>query len=152
MKNPKTLAGIAVLAVLAVLGGLLAARLIPVVREVRREMSLTPTPLPPAPASVNLVTRDPSAPTPEPALRTGSKGQAVTDLQSRLKTLGYYSGEIDGRFGSGTKDAVIAFQKRNGLDADGIAGTETRSLLFSAEARPNAPGGTEAAEGTPSPE
>ena len=136
MKNPKTIAGLAVLAVLLVLGGLLASQMIPTIRETRLEMSLTPTPLPEIPASVRRVTPDPAAPTVAPILRTGSRGQAVTDVQSRLKTLGYYQGEIDGQFGVGTKEAVTAFQQRNGLEPDGMVGDDTRELLFSAQARP----------------
>ncbi len=136
MKNPKTKAGLAALAVLLVLGVILAVIMIPEIRETRREMSLTPTPLPPVPANVMAVTPDPNAPTPEPVLRTGSQGQEVTDLQSRLQALGYYEGEIDGQFGAGTKEAVLLFQKQNGLIADGIAGSETRTLLFSPQAKP----------------
>ena len=69
-------------------------------------------------------------------MRTGSKGQEVKDLQTRLSALGYYSGKIDGEFGPGTKEAVTAFQKANGLEADGIVGEETRELLFSVNAKP----------------
>ena len=82
------------------------------------------------------VTPDPSLPTAEPVLRTGMTGQSVKDLQSRLYTLGYYSGEIDGQFGAGTQAAVIDFQRANGLDADGMVGAETKAILFSADAKP----------------
>ena len=41
------------------------------------------------------------------------------ELQSRLKELGYYDGEVDGNFGSGSKAAIQAFQSRNGLEPDG---------------------------------
>ena len=136
MKNPKTTAGLAVLAVLLILAGVLASQMIPTIQETRREMSWTPSPIPPMPANVMQVTPDPAAPTQEPALRTGSQGQAVKDLQSRLYTLGYYEGEIDGQYGPGTRDAVYAFQKANDLLADGIAGQETRELLFSPYAKP----------------
>ena len=139
--NPKTIAGVAVLVVLAVALGFLLSRLIPTAGEVRREMSLTPTPLPDIPANVMEVTPDPSAPTPEPILRTGSRGQEVKDLQGRLQALGYYTGEIDGQFGTMTKEAVISFQKANGLDADGMVGSETKSLLFSVNAKPLAGSG-----------
>ena len=135
-KNPKTTAGLIALALL--LAGLIfmLVKLIPVAQEVQREMSLTPTPLPPVPASVMAVTPDPAQPTAPPVLRTGSKGQEVKDLQSRLAGLGYYTGEIDGEFGPGTKEAVTAFQKANGLEADGIVGEETSKLLFSVNAKP----------------
>lgn len=136
--NPKTIAGVAVLVVLAIAFGFLLSRLVPTVGEVRREMSLTPTPLPDIPANVMAVTRDPSAPTPEPVLRTGSRGQEVKDLQSRLYQLGYYTDEIDGQFGGATKSAVIDFQKANGLEADGMVGSETKAVLFSVQAKPKA--------------
>lgn len=41
------------------------------------------------------------------------------ELQNRLKELGYYDGEVDGNFGSGSKAAIQAFQNRNGLTPDG---------------------------------
>lgn len=65
------------------------------------------------------------------SLRNGSTGVAVKTLQQRLKQLGYYSGSVDGDFGDGTEQAVIAFQKANGLDADGVAGTRTITKLYS---------------------
>ena len=68
-----------------------------------------------------------------PTLKSGSKGTLVTLLQERL----YYffglaiSGGIDGDFGTGTKNAVISFQKNCGLSADGIVGTNTWRKLLS---------------------
>ena len=135
-KNPKTIAGIAGLAVMLVLAVILATYMIPTIGEVRREMSLTPTPLPPVPGSVNAAGYV-GLETPEPPLRNGSWGEKVTQLQERLKTLGYYDGEVDGRFGPGTQEAVIAFQSKNGLDADGYAGEKTLTVLYSEEAVPN---------------
>ena len=85
--NPKTIAGVIVLVILAIALGFLLSRLFPTIGEVRREMSLTPTPLPEIPGSVMAVTADPSAPTPEPVLRTGSRGDDVKTLQSRLHDL-----------------------------------------------------------------
>ena len=58
-------------------------------------------------------------------LRQGSKGGEVKEVQRRLKQWGYYTGAVDGVFGAGTKKAVIAFQKKNGLTADGIVGKST---------------------------
>lgn len=60
--------------------------------------------------------------------RLGSKGEEVRRIQKKLKSLGFYNGNIDGIYGSATKDAVIAFQKSCGITADGIAGQKT--LLF----------------------
>ncbi len=136
MKNPKTIWGLVALAVLVTGIGIMAARLAPVVEETRLEMSLTPTPVPAWPGSVMQVTPDPDAPTPEPVLRTGSAGQEVKDLQSRLAALGYYTAEVDGKYGSATKEAVTLFQQANGLEADGIVGGGTREILFSAGAKP----------------
>ena len=138
--NPKTIAGVIILVILAVALGFMLSRLFPTIGEVQREMSLTPTPLPEVPDNVMEVTPDPAAPTPEPVLRTGSRGEDVKTLQSRLHDLGYYTGEIDGQFGAGTKAAVIDFQKANGLDPDGMAGSETKTLLYSVEAKPKGSG------------
>ena len=134
--NPKTLFGVIVLVILAAAAGFLLSRLLPTAGEVRREKSLTPTPLPEVPANVMAVTPDPAAPTPEPVLRTGSRGDDVKTLQGRLHDLGYYTDEIDGQFGPGTKAAVIDFQQVNGLEADGMVGAETRTLLYSPQAKP----------------
>ena len=41
------------------------------------------------------------------------------ELQTRMKELGYYDGEIDGNFGSGSKSAIMAIQGQLGMDADG---------------------------------
>ena len=134
--NPKVIAGVAVLAVLAILGAVLLTQMIPTIGEVQREMSLTPTPLPQMPNSVWAEVINPAESTPEPPLSSGSRGEKVEELQKRLQALGYYDGEIDGQFGPGTKAAVVDFQKNNGLDTDGLAGTETLSLLYSQEAKP----------------
>lgn len=50
-------------------------------------------------------------------------------VQQKLKELGYYSGSVDGVYGQGTRSAVIAFQKQNGLVADGIVGAKTAKAL-----------------------
>lgn len=57
--------------------------------------------------------------------KMGSRGTEVKNIQTRLKKWGYYSGSIDGIYGTATKNAVIKFQKKNGLTADGIAGPKT---------------------------
>lgn len=61
---------------------------------------------------------------------TGSTGRAVRNLQLILNNRGYNCGTVDGDFGSKTKAAVIAFQKAQGLGADGIVGTKTWTALF----------------------
>lgn len=62
-------------------------------------------------------------------LRQGSTGGEVKEVQRRLKMWGYYSGEVDGIYGSKTVEAVKYFQRKNGLTADGIAGKATFAAL-----------------------
>lgn len=62
-------------------------------------------------------------------LKQGSQGGEVKEVQRRLKLWGYYKGETDGVFGAGTRSAVIAFQKKNGLKADGVVGKSTYKAL-----------------------
>ena len=69
-------------------------------------------------------------------LKSGSKGEAVLALQQRLYDLGYDPGGIDGIYGSGTKNAVKEFQRRNGLEDDGLAGKDTQKRLYSEDAIP----------------
>jgi len=64
-----------------------------------------------------------------PTLRQGSSGPDVTNLQQKLKDLGFDPNGVDGNFGPGTRDAVIAFQQSKGLQADGIAGPATLAAL-----------------------
>ncbi|MBQ1954380.1 MAG: peptidoglycan-binding protein, partial [Clostridia bacterium] len=61
--------------------------------------------------------------------RKGDTGQMVSEIQTRLKNWGYYTGEVDGIFGSETDKAVRYFQKRNGLTVDGIVGRQTLAAL-----------------------
>ena len=58
----------------------------------------------------------------------GSRGQEVRAIQQKLKSLGFYSGSVDGIFGAQTRRAVVSFQKSVGLTEDGIAGP--RTLLY----------------------
>lgn len=64
-------------------------------------------------------------------LKKGDKGDAVKNLQKRLKELGYYKSWADGDYGNETYEAVKAFQKKNGLYVDGIAGSQTLKKLDS---------------------
>lgn len=57
--------------------------------------------------------------------RYGSRGSEVSKIQTKLKNWGYYTGSVDGVYGSGTLKAVKKFQSKNGLTADGIAGKAT---------------------------
>ena len=64
-------------------------------------------------------------------LRLGARGSEVTKLQRRLQRLGFLNeGDVDGNFGAATEAAVIALQKRYGLDADGVVGGGTWEILM----------------------
>ncbi len=86
----------------------------------------TPIPVAVSPTPIVISSGAPSLQT----LKTGSKGDLVKALQTKLKALGYYTGEIDGDFGSSTAAAVKEFQRRNGLHVDGVAGENTLKLLY----------------------
>ena len=57
--------------------------------------------------------------------RQGSSGSVVTTIQTKLRRWGYYSGSVDGIYGSKTVKAVRQFQAKNGLTVDGVAGSAT---------------------------
>lgn len=61
--------------------------------------------------------------------RYGSSGEEVKQIQTKLKRWGYYTGSIDGIYGSKTVEAVKYFQRKNGLTADGIAGPATLKAM-----------------------
>ena len=63
------------------------------------------------------------------ALRYGSTGETVRRVQTKLKQWGYYSGPVDGIYGSKTVAAVKYFQRKNGLAVDGIVGAKTLAAL-----------------------
>ncbi len=70
-------------------------------------------------------------------LRRGARGEAVERLQRLLREHGFPTGRIDGRFGPATEAALLAFQRANGLLADGIAGPLTwRALDLGEDAAP----------------
>ena len=59
----------------------------------------------------------------------GSRSEEVRQIQTKLKQWGYYFGSVDGIYGTQTQDAVIKFQKKNGLTVDGIAGPATLKAM-----------------------
>lgn len=59
----------------------------------------------------------------------GSRGSEVRTIQDKLKRWGYYTGNVDGIYGSLTVSAVKKFQQKNGLAVDGIAGTKTLNAM-----------------------
>lgn len=74
----------------------------------------------------NLIVRNAQV---EALSKYGSRGQEVKTIQTKLKRWGYYSGNVDGIYGSATLAAVKKFQKKNGLAVDGIAGTKTLQAM-----------------------
>ena len=93
--------------------------------EVPPTPGVDPTPTP-TPTSVTITWT---------TLRNGSSGTAVSQLQEALISLGYMSGKPDGKFGDATEAAVKAFQKNNGLTADGAAGEATQKTLYGGKAK-----------------
>ena len=67
--------------------------------------------------------------------RSSRYKSAVVPLQRRLRSLGYYGGNIDGYFGSQTYRAVRNFQSRNGLSVTGVADPYTQEVLYSSDAK-----------------
>lgn len=62
-------------------------------------------------------------------IKQGQTGSMVKTIQTKLKKWGYYSGSVDGIYGAQTKKAVMYFQRKNGLTADGIVGAKTLKAL-----------------------
>ena len=61
--------------------------------------------------------------------KRGSSGATVTEIQTRLKSWGYYDYTVDGIYGSRTEKAVKYFQRQNGLAVDGQAGDKTLAAM-----------------------
>ncbi len=100
-----------------------------------REQQASPTPTA-FTGSVLAVTLNPGdTPTPtQLVLKPGVKSDEVTKLQTKLKELGYLSGEVDGQYGPGTAEAVKLFQEQTGLAPDGVAGNATLTTLYGGNA------------------
>ncbi|MEL6470135.1 MAG: peptidoglycan-binding protein [Cyanobacteria bacterium J06623_4] len=84
-------------------------------------------------------------------LSIGSRGQAVSALQNRLKSAEYYTGAIDGIYGLATQRAVRAFQESQSLDVTGRLDNDTWEALESLESSPrtDAPSGSGSDETAP---
>ena len=65
-------------------------------------------------------------------IRENSSGATVSKVQTELKALGYYYGQITGNAGPKTVAAIKSFQSKNGLTADGIAGPQTIAKIDAA--------------------
>ena len=63
------------------------------------------------------------------SFKNGATGETVRKIQQRLSDWGYYSGAVDGIYGSATEAAVRKFQKKNGLTPDGVAGPATLAAI-----------------------
>ena len=82
-----------------------------------------------APTTTTTAPPDPAA---DGTLELGEGGAAVLALQQRLVELGYWLGSADGNYGQLTRQAVMAFQKAEGLGRDGVAGPVTQGRLAAA--------------------
>ena len=71
------------------------------------------------------------------SIQRGSSGDTVRQIQTKLKQWGYYSGAVDGIYGSGTEKAVRYFQKKNGLTVDGKCGAQTLAALGISSSAPS---------------
>lgn len=155
-RHRPVLPALALVAVLGVGGGLLASGVVPLDRrtsEVPGSTSTTAAPTTEAPttttAAPTTTTTEAPTTTTVPAadadgtLELGESGPAVHALQERLSELGYWLGTPDGRYGQLTRQAVMAFQKAEGLGRDGTAGPVTLAALDGASrVAPREPAGT----------
>ncbi len=62
-------------------------------------------------------------------LQLGDRGSGVQELQTRLRTKGYYYGVVDGVFGTDTQNAVIQLQRDSGLSQTGVVDTNVYTAL-----------------------
>src|SRR5918995_68715 len=97
-------------------------RLIRSGRRVTAVLMAAPPPPPPAPPDRGA----------DGTLELNDTGVSVSRLQRRLSDLGYWLGEGDGSYGQLTRQAVMAFQKAEGLSRDGVAGPQTQQRLATA--------------------
>ncbi len=97
---------------------------------------ITQSPITPSPKAATPTLVPAATATPVTVLGRGMSSDEVKTLQERLIDLGYLKeGQADGVFGRGTEKAVEAFQEKNSLKADGVAGEKTLTLLYSENAK-----------------
>lgn len=142
----RPLPALAVVVVLGAGGGLLASGLVALDAgpdagpgaEVPTALAPTSTTEPPTTTTLPTTTEPPTTTTTIPeadadgTLDLGESGPAVLALQERLSDLGYWLGTPDGTYGQLTRQAVMAFQKAQGLGRDGTAGPVTLAALEAA--------------------
>ncbi|MBZ8182916.1 peptidoglycan-binding protein [Oscillatoria salina] len=87
------------------------------------------------PGDYEIAQLEDNATTPKPTLIPGSQGAEVEQLQTKLKQLGYFEGEIDGVYNESTRLAVEEFQRSQALAADGIVGSGTWQKLDAVEVK-----------------
>lgn len=97
----------------------------------------SPLAIPASGATPITATATPAPGYPGERYELGNTGAGVASLQARLLSLGYDCRRLDGVFDVNTRSAVIVFQQKNGLYADGIAGALTLQRLYAASAIPN---------------
>ena len=102
--------------------------------SVETSTTIAPTTTAPSTTTTTVApTTTTTTPDPKPvSLRRGVEGPEVVALQARLSELGFFVPQADGRYGSVTAQAVMAFQKSAGLGRDGIAGPNTMAALETA--------------------
>jgi N-acetylmuramoyl-L-alanine amidase len=115
--------------------------------------SIAPTPVAGQPTSeqINSNSLTQTGAIVRPALKLGSRGSEVIELQAALKLLGFYSDNVDGIFSQSTAAAVSKFQEAAGTTPDGIVGQDTWNRLFPStpSAIDNAPTNTDNSEINP---
>ena len=83
------------------------------------------------------------------SMRKGDAGSVVKTVQEQLKKLGYFNqSKLTTYFGDVTEEAVLAFQKQNGLKEDGVVGIKTYTLLFSGKAKKAEPSSSSSTGGS----
>ncbi len=100
------------------------------------DQDYAPTPTKKPSSSSGSSSNDDDSGTGYTSLSYGDSGTRVRNLQSSLKALGYYSGAVDGVYGSGTVAAVKRFEKSYGKTQTGIATVALQTKLFSGDAKP----------------
>ena len=91
------------------------------------------------------------SPVPGVTIRLNNRGAIVRTVQTRLKELGYYTGEVTGTYDKATQKAVKSFQKKHDIKADGVCGAETQRVLLGASALSTGATATPAPSALPTP-